>query len=144
MLAAAGAEPRVCTLPAVTCERSAAATRRAAHVPRRQRGSVYTVGGDSFAQRSLARAAGAPTAASPHRRLRGGASLGAIRAPGPLALVFWAPDALRSRFNARQPSPFSHTSGMKNRFLNLIANLQEQGDEARACDSAARGHLPKC
>jgi hypothetical protein len=31
-----------------------------------------------------------------------------------------------------EPSPFSHTSGMKNRFLNLIANLTEQGDEVRA------------
>jgi hypothetical protein len=33
--------------------------------------------------------------------------------------------------SALQPSPFSHTSGMKNRFLNMIANLQEQGDEVR-------------
>jgi sulfoquinovosyltransferase len=31
-----------------------------------------------------------------------------------------------------EPSPFSHTSGMKNRFLNLLANLTEQGDEVRA------------
>ena len=35
-----------------------------------------------------------------------------------------------------QPSPFSHTSGMKNRFLNMIANLQEQGDEV--CAQPAR------
>jgi len=54
---------------------------------------------------------------------------------------FGPPDPLCSRFNVCQPSPFSHTSGMKNRFLNLIANLQEQGDEARACDSAAQGAL---
>jgi hypothetical protein len=37
-----------------------------------------------------------------------------------------------------EPSPFSHTSGMKNRFLNLLANLTEQGDEVRAC-VAGRG-----
>jgi len=30
-----------------------------------------------------------------------------------------------------EPSPFSHTSGMKNRFLNLISNLTAQGDEVR-------------
>ena len=33
-----------------------------------------------------------------------------------------------------EPSPFSHTSGMKNRFLNMVANLSEQGDEARRRD----------
>lgn len=32
-----------------------------------------------------------------------------------------------------EPSPFSHTSGMKNRFLNLIINLREAGDEVRVC-----------
>ena len=28
-----------------------------------------------------------------------------------------------------EPSPFSHVSGMKNRFLRLIENLREMGDE---------------
>ena len=28
-----------------------------------------------------------------------------------------------------EPSPFSHVSGMKNRFLRLIENLREMGDD---------------
>lgn len=65
----------------------------------------------------------ASASAAPVEELVAGAGEDAAGAPPPLA---------RRRIAVFvEPSPFSHTSGMKNRFLNMVANLSEQGDEAR-------------
>jgi hypothetical protein len=104
------------------------------------------------AARQTPHAPNAPRAARPAPRLRATAaamraSAGAASAP----LAAGAPEpAVAAQSVPRrkvavfvEPSPFSHTSGMKNRFLNLISNLTDQGDEVRDRRGPARRKRPK-
>ena len=114
------------------------------------------------AARAAPAAPSAPRAARPAPRLRAPPAAmraSAAAAGAPLAAGAPEPAVAAASVPRRkvavfvEPSPFSHTSGMKNRFLNLISNLTDQGDEVRGAPAAwqsAQGqkaaprHNPAC
>ncbi|OUS49173.1 hypothetical protein BE221DRAFT_66306 [Ostreococcus tauri] len=67
----------------------------------------------------------------PPRALRGRGDGGALCAIAPASTEDGTTAAVKKRRVAIfvEPSPFSHVSGMKNRFLRLIENLREMGDD---------------